>query len=149
MTASLRRRDVVALGAASVLLRPAAAQDQTLAAAVAAFAAGAPVRTGRVTLDIPPLVDNGNTVPVSIRVDSPMSAEDHVSAIALFNQRNPQRDVARFTLGPRSGKAAVATRIRLATTQQLTAVARMSDGSHWSHTVEVVVVLAACIEGES
>lgn len=146
---TLRRRDVVGLAAASVFVRPAAAQPETLAAAVDAFAGGAPVRAGRVTLDIAALVDNGNTVPVAIRVDSPMTAADHVSAIALFNERNPQRDVARFTLGPRAGKAMVATRIRLATSQKLTAVARMNDGSHWSHTVDVVVVLAACIEGES
>ena len=77
-----------------------------------------------------------------------MSATDHVSEIAVFNEKNPQRDVARFTLGPRAGKADVATRIRLATSQQLVALARMNDGSVWSDRVDLVVVLAACIEGE-
>lgn len=77
-----------------------------------------------------------------------MTATDHVTAIAIFNERNPQRDVARFTLGPRAGRATVSTRIRLATTQKLAAVARMNDGSYWSHTVDVIVTLAACLEGE-
>jgi sulfur-oxidizing protein SoxY len=77
-----------------------------------------------------------------------MTAADHVSAIAVFNERNPQRDVGTFTLGPRAGKAAVSTRIRLATSQKLVAIARMSNGTFWSHTVDVVVTLAACIEGE-
>jgi sulfur-oxidizing protein SoxY len=78
-----------------------------------------------------------------------MTAANHVRAIAVFNEKNPQRDVAKFTLGPRCGKAQVSTRIRLATTQQLVAVAQMSDGSFWSHTVDVIVTLAACIEGDT
>jgi sulfur-oxidizing protein SoxY len=131
-----------------LLVRPAQAGDQ-LEDAIRAWTGGAPVRPGRVTLDIAPLVDNGNTVPLTLRVDSPMSEADHVQAIAVFNQRNPQPDVARFTLGPRAGRAVVATRIRLATTQKLTAVARLSDGSYWQHTVEVIVTLAACIEDPS
>ncbi len=128
-----------------LLLRPAQAGDQ-LDDAIQAWTGGAPVRTGRVKLDIAPLVDNGNTVPIGVSVDSPMTAADHVVAIAVFNQKNPQPDVVRFTLGPRAGRASVATRIRLATTQKLAAVARLSDGSHWQHTIEVIVTLAACIE---
>ncbi len=131
-----------------VVLRPAAAQAGELAAAVAAYAQSAPVRAGKVKLDIAELVDNGNVVPITVTVDSPMTAADHVKSIAVFNEKNPQRDVARFTLGPRSGKASVTTRIRLATSQQLVAVALMSDGSYWSHTVNVIVTLAACIEGD-
>ncbi len=128
-----------------LLLRPAVAADQ-LDEAIRAWTGGARVQTGRVKLDISPLVDNGNTVPVSVSVDSPMSAADHVVAIAIFNQRNPQADVARFTLGPRAGRASVTTRMRLATTQKLSAVARLSDGSYWQHTVDVIVTLAACLE---
>ena len=75
-----------------------------------------------------------------------MSAAEHVTEIALFNQRNPQRDVARFHLGPHSGRAEVATRIRLATSQRLVALARLNDGSVWRHQVDVLVTLAACIE---
>jgi len=143
------RRRVLASGAglaAWIALRPATAATGDLAAAVAAFAGGGTVRIGKVKLNIAELVDNGNVVPLTVTVDSPMTAGDHVKAIAVFNEKNPQRDVAKFTLGPRSGKASVTTRIRLATTQKLVAVAQLSDGSFWSHTVDVIVTLAACIE---
>ena len=128
-----------------LLLRSALANNQ-LQDAVRAWAGGTPVQSGRVKLDIAPLVDNGNTVPLSVSVDSPMTAADHVVAIAVFNERNPQADVLRCSLGPRAGKAQVSTRIRLATTQKLTAVARLSDGSCWQQTVDVIVALAACLE---
>ncbi len=153
MTATRRR--ALSAGAALaglVLVRPALAQSTDpggeLAAAVRQFTGGAPVQTGRVRLDIAQLVDNGNTVPMTVSVDSPMTAADHVVALAVFNERNPQREVIKATLGPRAGKAQVATRIRLATSQKLVAVARMSDGSHWQHTADVIVTLAACIEGD-
>jgi sulfur-oxidizing protein SoxY len=142
------RRQILAAGAALLLVRPCLAGPDDLAGAIAGFAGGAPVRTGKVTLDIATLVDNGNTVPVSVRVESPMTEADHVKAIAIFNERNPQREVAKFALGARAGRAAVSTRIRLATSQKLVAIAQLSDGSFWSHTVDVVVTLAACIEGE-
>ena len=141
---------VLGAGIAAVLAsRPANAQLDLLDAAVSGYAGGAPVKAGKVRLEIAKLVDNGNAVPVTVSVDSPMTAADHVQGIAIFNARNPQREVAKFMLGPRSGKAVVATRIRLATSQKLTAVARLSDGSFWSDSVDVIVVLAACIEGES
>lgn len=147
------RRHVLRLAAAAAgaaALEGVNAQDAgDLALAISQFAGGQAVRPGRVKLDIAPLVDNGNVVPMRVTVDSPMSAADHVAEVAVFNEKNPQRDVARFTLTPRSGKADVGTRIRLATSQRLVALARMSDGSVWSDTVNVVVVLAACIEGES
>lgn len=147
------RRAVLTAGSAGALalLLPPAARGQSaqeMAAAIAQFAGDRPVQPGRVKLEIAPLVDNGNVVPMKVSVASPMTAADHVAEIAVFNEKNPQRDVARFTLGPRAGKAEVATRIRLATSQKLVALARMSDGSVWSDTVDVVVVLAACIEGE-
>jgi sulfur-oxidizing protein SoxY len=127
-----------------LVMRPA--QADQLDEAIRAWTGGKPLQNGRVKLDIAPLVDNGNTVPLAVQVDSPMTATDHVVAIAVFNQKNPQADVVRFTLGPRAGRASVATRMRLATTQKLSAVARMSDGSCWQHTVEVIVTLAACLE---
>ena len=130
------------------MLRPASAAAGDLAVALASYTQGAPVRAGKVKLGVAELVDNGNVVPITVTVESPMTAADHVKSIAVFNEKNPQRDVARFTLGPRAGKASVTTRIRLATSQQLVAVAQMSDGSWWSHTVNVIVTLAACIEGE-
>lgn len=144
-----RRQWLLASAGAMLLVRPVLAADDQLEAAIRAWTGGASVHPGRVKLDIAPLVDNGNTVPITLSVDSPMTEADHVQAIAVFNQRNPQPDVARFQLGPRAGRAVVATRIRLATTQKLAAVARMSDGSYWQHTVEVIVTLAACIEGEA
>ncbi len=146
-----RRRRVLAAGSALVALaiaRPALADAGELEAALAAYAGGREVRPGRVTIEVARLVDNGNTVPVTLRVDSPMSAADYVRAIALFNERNPERDVARFALGERNGRAVVSTRIRLATSQRLVAIATMSDGSLWSGAVDVVVTLAACLEGD-
>ena len=142
------RRELLALGIASlVVVRPAAAQTSPgLAVALATWAGKAPIQVGKVLLDVAPLVENGNTVPIKVSVQSPMTAADHVAEIAVFNERNPQRDVARFRLGPRSGRAEVSTRIRLATSQQLVALARMADGSVWSHTLDVIVTLAACIE---
>jgi sulfur-oxidizing protein SoxY len=148
----MRRRDLLAAGAGLTMLalvRPASATPAEMAAAISAFTGGAKPQSGKVTFDVAQLIDNGNAVPVTITVDSPMSATDHVSAIAIFTERNPQTDVAIFTLGPRAGKAEIATRIRLATSQRLMAIARLSDGSYWSHGVDVIVALAACIEGEA
>ena len=133
----------VALGG---MPHPAFATAAELSAAIANFTAGAAAKPGRVTLDVAPLVENGNSVPITVSVQSPMTAADHVTAIAVFNQSNPQRDVAVFRLGPRAGRAVVATRIRLATSQQLVAVAQLSDGTFWSGAVDVIVTLAACVE---
>jgi sulfur-oxidizing protein SoxY len=147
-----RRRLVLRAGGALVavaIARPALADAPELRAAIAAYTGGREAKPGRVALEVARLVDNGNAVPLTVRVDSPMTAADHVRAIAIFNERNPERDVARFALTPLSGRAVVSTRIRLATTQQLAAIATMSDGSLWSGAVDVVVTLAACIEGEN
>lgn len=144
-----RRHALLQLAAGAALwatLRPAQAADAQLEDAVSAWAAGTKPRAGRIVIDIAPLVDNGNAVPITLRVDSPMTADDHVREIALFNERNPQRDIARWQLGPANGRAEVATRIRLSTTQQLAALARMSDGSVWQQRVDVIVTLAACVE---
>lgn len=151
-TAFLTRRQV--LGGAAALgvwvrIGPATAASDDLAAAVAVYTGGAPLQRGKVRLEIAELVDNGNVVPLTVTVDSPMTAAQHVKAIAVFNEKNPQREVAKFNLGLRAGKASVSTRIRLATSQQLMAVAQLSDGSYWSHTVNVIVTLAACIEGDT
>ena len=139
------------VGASVVLRRIATAQTaigtpDELAAAIRNYTGGKPVLPGKVTLDISPIVENGNSVPVTVTVNSPMSATDRVSAIAIFNEKNPQRDVVVAKLGPRAGKARMSTRIRLATSQKLVAVAQLSDGTYWSHTVEVLVTLAACID---
>jgi sulfur-oxidizing protein SoxY len=99
-----------------------------------------------VKLELPPLSENGNTVPLTVSVESPMTPADHVRAIHVFTELNPQPDVVSFRLGPRAGLARVATRIRLANTQTVTAIGELSDGSFWSASAAVVVTLAACLE---
>ena len=106
----------------------------------------APVNKGRVKLELPALIDNGNGVPLTVSVDSPMTEADHVKAIHIFSEKNPLPNVVSFHLGPRAGRASVATRIRLADTQTVVAICELSDGSFWSGSADVVVTLAACLE---
>jgi sulfur-oxidizing protein SoxY len=129
------------------LVRPALATPETMQAAIREFIGEGTMQKGKVHLDIPPLVENGNAAPVTLTVDSPMTAADHVKAIALFNEKNPQPNVAIFHLGQRAGRARIETRMRLATSQTVTAIAAMSDGSFWADQAQVIVTLAACIEG--
>ena len=143
------RREVLAAGAgalALILARPARATPESMAAAIKAFVGEAEVREGRVTLEIPPLVENGNSVPLTVKVDSPMTAQDHVKRIAVFNERNPQPNVALFYLNPRAGRAIVSTRIRLGDSQNIVAIAQLSDGTFWSDKAELIVTLPACVE---
>ena len=133
-------------------LRPASAQLppplglSLLDPNVLAFARGADVRRGRVTLTMAPLAENGNSVPVRIVVDSPMSESDHVRTIALISSRNPEPNMARFHLGPRAGRADIATRVRLAGSQRVMAVAECSDGSYWLDSKDIVVTVSACLD---
>ncbi|MBO0752270.1 MAG: SoxY-related AACIE arm protein [Bradyrhizobiaceae bacterium] len=135
-----------AVAGATLLVRRAAATPETMKAAIHRVIGEQPVRKGKVTLDIPPLVENGNSIAMSVTVDSPMTSTDYVKAIHVFNQKNPQPDVISVHLGPRAGKAAFSTRIRLADSQSVVAVAELSDGSLWSDTAEVIVTIAACLE---
>ena len=148
---TLRRRTLVLAGGAGLALGVGPARAALSPALVDEVHGGAgavaPPRAGRVRLEIAPLVENGNAVPIAVKVESPMTATDHVREIAVFTERNPQLDVVRFHLGPANGRAEVATRIRLATSQHVVALARLSDGSVWQHAVDVLVTLAACIEG--
>ena len=143
----LPRRVLLAAPGLILLPAPGRADQQGLAAALQAFTGGAPMREGRVRLDVSPLVENGNAVPIAVSVETPMTAADYVRRIGVFNERNPQPHVITAQFGPRSGRAYLATHIRLATSQALVAVAEMSDRSFWSPRVEVVVTFAACIEG--
>ena len=145
-------RRLVLLGAASSGLAlcatgPAAASPAAMDEAIRALVSEAPVNRGKVKLELPPIVENGNTVPLTVTVDSPMSETDHVTGIHVFNEKNPQPYVAAFELGPRAGRAMVSTRIRLADSQQVVAIARLNDGSFWSGGADVIVTLAACAEG--
>jgi sulfur-oxidizing protein SoxY len=144
-----RRQFLILTGSAAMLavtLRPAEATPATLASAIRNVVGSAVVQTGKVKLDIPPLVENGNTVPMTVSVTSPMTAEDYVKSIHVFNEKNPQPNIGNFYLGPRAGRAQVSTRIRLADTQKIVAIARLSDGSFWSVSADIVVTLAACTE---
>ena len=150
---STRRQFLGLAGSAAVLgavpivtLRPAEATPAMLASAIHTVTNGAAVKTGKIKLDVPPLVENGNTVPMTVSVASPMTADDYVKSIHVFNEKNPQPNIGNFYLGPQSGRAQVSTRIRLADSQKIVAIAQLSDGSFWSTTVDVVVTLAACTE---
>jgi sulfur-oxidizing protein SoxY len=129
-----------------VTLRPAEATPAMLASAIRNVVGTATVQTGKVKIDVPPLVENGNTVPLTVTVTSPMTENDYVKSIHVFNEKNPQPTVGNFYLGPRAGRAQISTRIRLADTQKIVAIARLSDGSFWSVSADVVVTLAACTE---
>jgi len=135
------------IGMASALpLESASATPAMLEEAIRIVIGEANLQTGKITLEVPPLVENGNTVPVTIIVDSPMSKADHVKAIHVFNEKNPQPHVISITLGPRAGKARIATRIKLADTQRIVGIAEMSDGSFWTGEANVIVTIAACVE---
>jgi sulfur-oxidizing protein SoxY len=149
MKVSRRQFILAAAGglALPLALRGAAqASPESAAVALKAILGDAEPREGRVALDVPPIAENGNSVPLTVKVESPMTAAEHVRSIHLFAQENPLPNVAHFYLGPRAGKAQVSTRIRLFTSQTLVAIASLSDGSFWSGSAEVVITLAACIE---
>jgi sulfur-oxidizing protein SoxY len=129
-----------------VTLRPLEATPAMLNTAIRNVVGEAQIRTGKVKLDIPPLVENGNTVPITVSVASPMTATDYVKSIHVFNEKNPQPNIGNFHLTPASGRAQVSTRIRLADTQKVVAIAHLSDDTFWQVTTEIVVTLAACTE---
>jgi sulfur-oxidizing protein SoxY len=148
MRCPLDRRAFLA-GATLVTVLPLAsarATPEAMAAAIKEVVGGAVIREGKVKLDLPPLVENGNTVPLTVSVESPMTPADHVKAIHVFNEKNPQPHVFDARLGPRNGKAVVATRIKLGDSQKIIAIAETSTGQFWSASADVIVTLAACIE---
>lgn len=144
----LTRRAILG-GSLAVTVLPwtgARATSADLDAAVKEIAAGRPIRPGRIKLDLPPLIENGNAVPLTVSVESPMTAADHVTAIHVFNEKNPQPHVFNAYLSPANGRATIATRIKLADTQKIVGLAEMSDGTLWSASADVIVTIAACIE---
>ena len=137
-------------GLAAVPLLPArlarAQQADSFASVLKKITAGAPVTSGRVTVDTPRLADNGHSVPLSVSVDSPMTAADHVRSITLLSERNPRPLMATFHLDPVAGRAHVATRVRLNGSQRVLVIAQLSDGSWWSGDAEVEVTESACLD---
>ena len=150
MDTPARRRFISVLtGLAAIPLLPARAvraQADPFAPLLLKITGGAPVRPGRVTVDTPRLADNGHSVPLTLRVESPMTAADHVRSITLLSERNPRPVMATFHLGPKAGRAEVVTRVRLNGSQRVLAVAQLSDGSYWSGSAEVEVTESACLD---
>ena len=125
---------------------PARATPEAMAAAIKEVVGTGTIREGKVKLDLPPLVENGNVVPLTVSVESPMTPADHVKAIHVFNEKNPQPHVFSARLGPRNGRAVITTRIKLADSQKIIAIAETSTGQFFSASADVIVTLAACIE---
>jgi sulfur-oxidizing protein SoxY len=157
-TLSANRRQLLAgagalAGAAALpiaLVRPALAQIQSnpaqLAMAIHKVAGDAKVNAGKVKLDVPPLSENGNSVTLTVTVDSPMTPDNHVKAIHVLADKNPQPYVISVKLGPRAGLPTIQTRIRLADSQDVMAIAELSDGTFWQDTGTVIITLGACLE---
>jgi sulfur-oxidizing protein SoxY len=149
MHAMTSRRDFLAVTGALILtIRPstAAATTASMQEAIRKVVGDASIQRGKVKLDLPPLIDNGNVVALSVSVESPMTATDYVKAIHVFNEKNPQPNIVSVQLGPRAGRASISTRIRLADSQTVIAIAQLSDGSFWQTSQDVIVTVAACAE---
>jgi sulfur-oxidizing protein SoxY len=141
-----RRRALSALaaGACMLIVRPAVATPEDLAQALRETFGDRPIQPGRVHLEMPRLAENGNVVPVTISVDSPMTAQDHVKSIHLFAEKNPLARMLEVQLGPHNGRARVSSRVRVAVSQQISAVAVLSDDTLWSAAVDIEVTVTGC-----
>ena len=134
----------LAAGVCLLIARPATATPDELAIALHETFGDHLINRGRVKLELPRLAENGSVVPVTISVDSPMTEQDHVKGIHLFAQKNHLPRILEAQLGPYNGKAVVSSRVRVATSQQLMAVAVLSDGSLWSAAADIEVVTSEC-----
>ncbi len=145
-----RRHVLVLTGAAAAAagagLLPgiALADKAAVDAAIKKAAGGATLQSGRITLELPQIAENGNTVPIGIEVDSPMTASDYVKSVHVFADGNPNAEVASVHFTPANGVAKASMRMRLMKTQNVVAVAQMSDGSVYRETVEVKVTIGGC-----
>lgn len=143
------RRNFCALSAGALTLalagsRVATADGHAVEERIAEFTGGAEAATGTIELKAPEIAENGNTVPISVSVESPMTADNYVSEVMILATGNPLPGVATFKFSPMSGSATASTRIRLAKTQDLIALAKMSDGSVFSDTKSVKVTIGGC-----
>lgn len=144
------RRGVLAgaaAGLAVAALPGRAAAETELTQLIARVTEGVAPERGRIILSIPALAENGNSVDTRIVVESPMTEADHVRWIHLIAEKNPFPDMARFHLGPRAGRAEVATTLRIAQSQKVAVVAALSDGRFVMTDADIVVTLSACIDG--
>ena len=146
----LSRRDALVLGASGAALTitgwstSASAAAKEAAEQIAKFTGGKTAEKGKVTIELPEIAENGNTVPLSVSVDAPMTADNYVSEILLVAEGNPNPGVATFHLSPLAGKAEASTRIRLATTQNIIAVAKTSKGEFFTNQKLVKVTIGGC-----
>ncbi len=148
----LNKREFMALGAGSVAALSVSGSISGASADTAAevekriadFAGGKKPQSGKVSLGTPEIAENGNTVPVSVDIESPMSADNYVASVMLLADGNPRPGVATFHFSPMSGEASATTRIRLAKTQNVIAVAKMSDGSVYMDKKQVKVTIGGC-----
>ena len=136
---------MIALGACLTPLKVFAKKEDA-EEAIKKITGGAPIKDGRVTLTIPPLVENGNSVVLKVSVDSPMTVNDYVKTIHVVAEANPSPNIFTVYLTPRSGTATVTTRVRLADSQRVWAIVQMSNGSYWRGSAETLVTLSACTE---
>jgi len=145
----LNRRQTFALGGGFVALAlmPMAADAEVgkdVAKWIEKFTDGKQPVKGKISLDLPEIAENGNTVPMSLTVDSPMTAESYVKEVMVIAEGNPNPGVATLMFTPLSGKAEASIRIRLAATQNVIAIAKMSDGSLFTEQKTVKVTIGGC-----
>lgn len=143
-----RRLYLSALGLMGILSTPFAAfaKKPDAAQAISKILDSNPVRDGRVKLIIPPLVESGNLVVLKVSIESPMTANDYVKAVHVISEENPLPNIFTAYFTPRSGRAELTTRVRLADSQRVWAIAQMSDGSFWQGYADTLVTLSACTE---
>lgn len=134
----------LAVAALALVPRKVLADRAAMEEAIKGHVGDAALQEGRITLDLPQIAENGNTVPLTVEIDSPMTETDYVKAVHIYAEGNPLPNVASFHFSPRNGRARAATRIRLAQTQNVVAVAEMSDGSVYTASTEVKVTIGGC-----
>jgi sulfur-oxidizing protein SoxY len=143
-----RRRALTGLGSGLVLIAlnpvPSQAGDAEIERAIRELFGDARPQTGRITLSLPPLAESGNSVPLTVSIDSPMTESDHVRRVCIFANRNPRPLIATMIFGPKSGNAVFSTNMRLSGTQDVIAMAQMSDGRLWTEQARVMVTVGAC-----
>jgi len=146
----LSRRAALALGAGGAALTLTGWNGRAFAAAkeaaddIAKFTGGKAAEKAKVTIELPEIAENGNTVPLMVSVDAPMTADNYVSEILVVADGNPNPGVATFHFSPMSGKAEASTRIRLATTQNIIVVAKTNKGEVFTGQKQVKVTIGGC-----